>query len=71
MAGAKAEHAGRTGDLLIYSDLAIEIVLMLRMVFRLALRQAEAFAGSVLRLLGFSSDRRENRDRPAKKQRSS
>src|SRR5512143_462012 len=35
-----------------YSDLAIEMVLMLRTVFHLALRQAEAFAGSVLRLLG-------------------
>jgi hypothetical protein len=35
-----------------YSDLAIELVLMLRLVFHLALRQAEGFAGSVLRLLG-------------------
>ena len=38
-----------------YSDLAIEMlpmVLTLRAVFHLALRQAEAFAGSVLRLLG-------------------
>ena len=35
-----------------YSDLAIERVLMLRLVFHLALRQAEAFAGSVVRLLG-------------------
>ena len=35
-----------------YSDLAIELVLTLRLVFHLALRQAEAFADSVLRLLG-------------------
>ena len=49
MAGAAAEHAGWTAT---YSDLAIEMVLMLRTVFHLALRQAEAFAGSVLRLLG-------------------
>ena len=35
-----------------YSDLAIELVLMLRLVFHLALQQAEGFAGSVLRLLG-------------------
>src|SRR3954453_22290223 len=35
-----------------YSDAAIELVLMLRLVFRLALRQAEGFAASVLRLLG-------------------
>jgi hypothetical protein len=35
-----------------YSDAAIELVLMLRFVFHLALRQAEGFATSVLRLLG-------------------
>jgi Transposase DDE domain len=35
-----------------YSNLAIELVLMLRLVFHLALRQAEGFVGSVLRLLG-------------------
>src|SRR4051794_28354542 len=35
-----------------YSDAAIELVLMLRLVFHLALRQAEGFAASVLRLLG-------------------
>src|SRR3954453_16752243 len=35
-----------------YSDLAIARVLMLRLVFHLALRQAEGFVGSVLWLLG-------------------
>jgi len=35
-----------------YSDLAIELVLTLRLVFHLALRQAEGFARSVLALLG-------------------
>jgi Transposase DDE domain len=35
-----------------YSDAAIELVLILRLVFHLALRQAEGFATSVLRLLG-------------------
>jgi hypothetical protein len=40
------------GGQAIYSDLAIEMVLVLRLVFQLALRQAEAFAGSVFRLLG-------------------
>src|SRR3712207_4559341 len=35
-----------------YSDAAIELVLMLRLVFHLALRQAEGFAAGVLRLLG-------------------
>ena len=36
----------------LYSDAAIELVLTLRLVFHLALRQAEGFARSVLRLLG-------------------
>ncbi len=35
-----------------YSDLAIELVLTLRLVFHLALRQAEGFTRSVLALLG-------------------
>src|SRR5215218_7093344 len=35
-----------------YSDAAIELVLILRLVFHLALRQAEGFVTSVLRLLG-------------------
>src|SRR5918998_5388712 len=40
------------GGQALYSDLAIELVLTLRLVFHLALRQAGGFAGSVLRLLG-------------------
>src|ERR1044071_9187513 len=35
-----------------YSDAAIELVLILRLVFYLALRQAEGFAASIFRLLG-------------------
>ncbi len=35
-----------------YSNLAIELVLMLRLVFHWALRQAEGFVISLLRLLG-------------------
>src|SRR5918995_1397710 len=35
-----------------HPNLAIELVLILRLVFRLGLRQAEGFASSVLRLLG-------------------
>jgi len=50
--GWRAPRRNTPGGQAIYSDLAIEMVLMLRMVFRLALRQAEAFARSVLRLLG-------------------
>ncbi len=37
-----------------YSDLTIELVLTLRLVFHLAPRQAKAFSRSVLRLLGLS-----------------
>src|SRR5918993_417435 len=40
------------GGQALYSDLAIELVLTLRLVFHLALRQAEGFTHSVLRLLG-------------------
>ena len=50
--GWRAPRRNTPGGQAIYSDLAIEMVLMLRMVFHLALRQAEAFARSVLRLLG-------------------
>jgi len=49
--GWQAPRRNTPGGQAIYSDLAIEMVLMLRIAFRLALRQAEAFAGSVLRLL--------------------
>ena len=52
MAGWHAPRRTTPGGQAWYSDAAIELVLMLRLVFRLALRQAEGFAGSVLRLLG-------------------
>ncbi|NPD69854.1 IS5 family transposase (plasmid) [Lichenicola cladoniae] len=48
-------HAARRttrGGQPIYAEVAIELVLTLRLVFHLALRQAEGFARSVLRLLG-------------------
>src|SRR5258708_29643203 len=38
----------------LYSDLAVELVLTLRLVFHLALRQAEACARSVMHLLGLA-----------------
>jgi hypothetical protein len=45
--------AGTTlGGQAICSDLAIETVLVLRLVFPLARRKAEAFASSVFRVLG-------------------
>src|ERR687889_2890593 len=52
VAGWQAPRRTTPGGQARYSDLAIELVLILRLVFHLALRQAEGFASSVLRLLG-------------------
>jgi Transposase DDE domain len=52
IAGWQAPQRSTPGGQAWYSDAAIELVLMLRFAFHLALRQAEGFAGSVLRLLG-------------------
>jgi hypothetical protein len=52
VAGWSAPTRSTPGGQPIYSDLAIELVLTLRLVFHLALRQAEAFVRSILRLLG-------------------
>ena len=52
LAGWRAPRRTTPGGQARYSDLAIELVLTLRLVFHLALRQAAAFASSVLRLLG-------------------
>ncbi len=52
MAGWQAPRRTTPGGQAWYSDAAIELVLTLRLVFHLPLRQAEGFATSVLRLLG-------------------
>ncbi len=52
LAGWHAPRRTTPGGQPLYSDLAIEMVLTLRLVFHLALRQAVAFTASVLRLLG-------------------
>src|SRR5918997_1083389 len=52
VAGWHAPRRTTPGGQARYSDLAIELALMLRLVFHLAPRQAEGFTGSVLRLLG-------------------
>ena len=52
LAGWAAPKRNTPGGQPVYADLAIEVVLMLRFVFHLALRQAEAFARSLLKLLG-------------------
>ena len=54
IAGWQAARRTTPGGQARYSDLAIELVLTLRLVFHLALRQAEGFVGSVLRLLGLA-----------------
>ena len=51
IAGCQAPRRTTPGGQPRYSDLAIELVLALRLVFHLGLRQAEGFASSVLRLL--------------------
>src|SRR5215213_8866856 len=59
IAGWHAPRRTTPGGQAWYSDAAIELVLMLRLVFHLALRQAEGFAASVLRLLGEARSRRD------------
>jgi hypothetical protein len=52
LTGWQAARRTTPGGQARYSDAAIELVLMLRLVFHLALCQAEGFAASALRLLG-------------------
>ncbi len=52
LAGWAAPKRSSPGGQPLYSELAIELVLALRLVLHLALRQAEALSRSVLRLLG-------------------
>jgi hypothetical protein len=52
LSGWQAPRRTSRGGQRIYSDLAIEVVLTLRLVFHLVLHQAEGFIRSVLRLLG-------------------
>ena len=54
LAGWQAPRRSTPGGQPRYSELAIELVLTLRLVFQLALRQAEGFARSVLQLLGMA-----------------
>ncbi len=54
LAGWAAPKRSSPGGQPLYSELAIELVLTLRPVFRLALRQAEAFSWGVLGLLGLA-----------------
>jgi hypothetical protein len=54
LAGWQAPRRSTPGGQPRYSELAIELVLALRLVFHLALRQAEGFARSVLQLLGMA-----------------
>jgi Transposase DDE domain len=56
LAGWQAPRRTTPGGQPRYSDPAIELVLTLRRVFHLALRQAEAFASSVLRFLALPTN---------------
>ncbi len=57
LSGWAAPKRSSPGGQPLYSDLAIELVLTLRLVFHLALWQAEAFSRSVLRLFGLALSR--------------
>ena len=48
------QRSGRSGASRLYRDVAIEAVLVLKAVYRLPLRAAQGFAGSVLTLMGLS-----------------
>ena len=52
LVGWQAPRRATPGGQVRVAGLAIELVLMLRLVFHLALRLAEGFVGSVLRLFG-------------------
>jgi hypothetical protein len=52
----KAQKDGRACKQKVYSDLAIETLLSLKIVFKLTLRQAQGFASDVLQLLGLALD---------------
>jgi len=54
LAGWQAPRQSTPGGQPRYPELAIELVLTLRLVFHLALRQAEGFACSILHLLGMA-----------------
>jgi Transposase DDE domain len=48
----RAPRRTSRGGQRIYADMAVEVVLTLRLVFHLALRQVEGFTRSILHLLG-------------------
>lgn len=54
IAGWSAPRRATPGGQARYSNFAIELVLMLRLVYHLALRQAEGFVSSIFRLLGLA-----------------
>jgi hypothetical protein len=65
VAGWSAPTRSTSGGQPIYSDLAIELVLTLRLVFHLALRHAVALARSILRLLGLDLPVQDFMERPS------
>ncbi|ETW96891.1 MAG: transposase ISSpo9 [Candidatus Entotheonella factor] len=50
----RAPMTGKRGAQPVYSDLAIETAIALRLLFHLPLRQTEGFLGSVLKLMGLA-----------------
>ena len=56
MAAWNAAPSGRPGAQPKYSDLAIQTVLTIRLLFRLPLRQAEGFVRSLVRFMNLNLD---------------
>ena len=52
IANWKADKTGKPGGQRVYSDMAIETGLVVRMVYKLAYRQTEGFLHSIASLLG-------------------
>ena len=52
IANWKADKTGKPGGQRVYSDMAIETSLVVRMVYKLAYRQTEGFLHSIASLLG-------------------
>ena len=57
VAAWKSSANGKRGGQGVYSDLAIETALTLRLLFHLPLRQTEGFLRSILKLMGMSKTR--------------
>ena len=66
IANWKADKTGKPGGQRVYSDMAIETGLVVRMVYKLAYRQPEGFLHSIASLLGLGIEIRSSLNFPVK-----